>query len=289
NGANTQSINVSQAGNVVVTVTNANGCTDIEQVAVQQFEAAVAVITGEEAICQDEQTTLTASGGSTFLWNNSETTPSITVGAGTYSVVVTNANGCSATTTKIVVENELPTFAFTSNATCNAQLNGYSLTISTSDGNSVSASEGTVSPNGNGSFSILDVPSGKNVTITVTSASGCRVSTIVNAPDCACPSLAAPVSGGNLQICEGDELPRLTVQNDDENLLIDWYNAPTGGSLLASASNAFTPNAPGTYYAEARDAVSGCQSSVRTAITLTANVRPKVEVVAVEILLVQTM
>ena len=60
------------------------------------------VITGETHILIGSQTTLTASGADTYLWNTGETTASITVSPTepitTYTVVGTNINGCSSTT-----------------------------------------------------------------------------------------------------------------------------------------------------------------------------------------------
>jgi len=282
NGAVTPSINVNQAGNFTVTVTNANGCTDSEQVAVQQFPAVVASITGSNVICEGAQTTLIATGGTTFRWSNGETTSAVTVSAGTYSVEITNENGCSTSASTIVTESELPTFTFTSNATCNAQLDGYAVAIATANGNTVTASEGTIIVDGSGAFRIVNVPSGKNVVITVRNVAGCTTSAVVNAPDCSCPTVAAPVSNGNIQICEGDELPSLVASISGENLVIDWYDAPSGGNLLAAGRNNFVPTAPGTYYAEARNSISSCQSSVRTAITLTAFVRPKATIQRIE-------
>jgi uncharacterized protein (TIGR02145 family) len=53
---------------------------------------------------------------------------------------------------------------------------------------------------------------------------------------------------------------------------IDWYNASSGGTLLAQASGAYTTpgiSATTTYYAEARVAATGCKSTGRTAVTAT--------------------
>lgn len=60
----------------------------------------VATITGDTLICGTGSTTLTASGGQSYLWSTGETTASITVAptfSSAYSVIVTNASGCSDT------------------------------------------------------------------------------------------------------------------------------------------------------------------------------------------------
>ncbi|MBL7818656.1 MAG: T9SS type A sorting domain-containing protein [Saprospiraceae bacterium] len=61
-----------------------------------------ATITGENEVCANTTTTITASGGSTYKWSNGATTASITVGVGTYTVTVSNAAGCSAIAAKAI-------------------------------------------------------------------------------------------------------------------------------------------------------------------------------------------
>ncbi len=63
------------------------------------------------------------------------------------------------------------------------------------------------------------------------------------------------------------------------NLTIDWYDAATGGTLLASGqANYTTPllNTTTTYYAEVRDLATGCISSARLAVNATINNPPTV-------------
>ena len=63
------------------------------------------------------------------------------------------------------------------------------------------------------------------------------------------------------------------------NYTIDWYDASTGGNLLASGQANFTTpvlNTTTTYYAEVRDLVTGCISSARLAVNATINNPPTV-------------
>ncbi|GAB4041374.1 hypothetical protein GCM10028809_68430 [Spirosoma gilvum] len=56
--------------------------------------------------CTTPSLALTATGGSSYRWENTTTTATRTVNAsGTYSVTVTGANGCSAIATKSIVSN----------------------------------------------------------------------------------------------------------------------------------------------------------------------------------------
>src|SRR5690606_8367811 len=63
-----------------------------------------------------------------------------------------------------------------------------------------------------------------------------------------------------------------TVANIQVNELgVTWYTAPIGGTLVAPA----TPLASGIiYYGVLTDAVTGCQSSVRLAVTVTVGNAP---------------
>src|SRR5512140_1046154 len=67
-------------------------------------------ITGPSAFCAGSTITLTSSSATGNLWSTGATTQSITVSAaGSYTVTVTDANGCTATSAaKVVTSNPLP-------------------------------------------------------------------------------------------------------------------------------------------------------------------------------------
>ncbi len=92
-----------------VTVTDVNGCTKSSQVMVEVFDLPVPVIDvfdmsaediNDGLICEDDDATLTASGGVAYEWNTGEMTNTIIVsppvGLHTFTVTVTDANGCTA-------------------------------------------------------------------------------------------------------------------------------------------------------------------------------------------------
>ena len=55
--------------------------------------------------CNTPSISLTATGGGTYLWSNGSTNQNISVStAGTYSVIVTDANGCTATTSVTITQ-----------------------------------------------------------------------------------------------------------------------------------------------------------------------------------------
>jgi hypothetical protein len=127
-----------------------------------------------------------------------------------------------------------------------------------------------VSPN---IWSITGVLAGVNVTIRVTDVNTCESVLVVTAPNCACPIIAAPVSGGDKSYCELGVIPTInaTVLAGET---IDWYNSSSGGTPLRVGSLSYTPATAGTYYALARNITSSCVSSTRTAVRVIMNTLP---------------
>jgi hypothetical protein len=122
NGANTAAISVSPlvTTTYTVTVTNANGCTAVamQTITVNALPSASILVTETSGIpndgilCVGASATLTASGGTSYLWSTGAAIAAITVSpviTTTYTVTVTNANGCTATATRTITVNPLPT------------------------------------------------------------------------------------------------------------------------------------------------------------------------------------
>ncbi|WP_099572386.1 T9SS type B sorting domain-containing protein [Maribacter sp. 4U21] len=83
------------------------------------------------------------------------------------------------------------------------------------------------------------------------------------------------VSEGDIIRCENADTPlTVTVPGD---LIVNWYDAPIGGTLLLENSTSFSPSQAGTYYAEVNSPIIACPSTNRTAVSLTINPVPQVE------------
>lgn len=92
------------------------GCRDTATSTVIINPLPTAMISGTNNICAGNNTNLTASGGTNYLWNTSATSPSVTVNPATttsYSVTVTDANGCSDMASVTVDVNALPAVSIT--------------------------------------------------------------------------------------------------------------------------------------------------------------------------------
>jgi hypothetical protein len=203
---------------------------------------------------------------------NTYTTSTLTNGQ-SVDVIVTGANGCSATSAAIVnLVNQLPFYYISSPATCSSDLTTYSLAIAVGSGISVSSTSGTVTYTGSNVWTITDVPSGTNITVTITDGS-CESILVVTAPNCSCPVIPAPVSGGDRSYCESGIIPAINA-SVSAGETIDWFSSSSGGTPLLSGSLSYTPLTAGTYYARARNVTTGCVSSTRTPVEVIMNPLP---------------
>ncbi|MGQ0828243.1 MAG: SBBP repeat-containing protein [Bacteroidota bacterium] len=95
----------------VVTITNSNGCVDIDTVVVNVVPKPVPTISasGPTTFCIGDSVILTASVHTSYQWNTSSTLQSIkAITSGTYSVTVANPTGCTGSATRSVTVNPLP-------------------------------------------------------------------------------------------------------------------------------------------------------------------------------------
>lgn len=128
NGYNTAAITVSPVTNTTYYVTVSAGvCSDTSSYSVTVNPLPIITISGDTSLCIGDTTTLTATGGDTYLWNTTDITEAITVfpiADITYYVTVTNSlTGCSDIDTVDVYVHPLPTASAssTSDTICEGQ------------------------------------------------------------------------------------------------------------------------------------------------------------------------
>ena len=93
-------------------VTDVNGCSISATAQVTVNPNPSPVISGNNALCTGDATTLTASGGVSYSWNTGATSSSVVVApvvSTNYMVIVTNASGCTGASTIIVTVSPPPT------------------------------------------------------------------------------------------------------------------------------------------------------------------------------------
>ncbi|MFN4256304.1 MAG: hypothetical protein ACK4Q5_14990, partial [Saprospiraceae bacterium] len=254
-GATTAAINVTPANTTTYTVTVTGDCnlTSTAQVTVTVNQYPTPSIAGNTTICNGQSTTLTASGGGTYLWSTGATTAAINVSptnTTTYTVTATNGGVCTATATATVTVNQLPTPSVAGNTTICA---GQSTTLTASGGGTYSWSTGATTAAVN-----VTPANTTTYTVTVTSANGCTAtasSTVTVNP------LPTPNVTGNLTICAGQSTT-LTASGGGTYL---WSNG--------SNQNWITVNpASTTTYTVTVTAANGCTAS--TSRTVTVNPLP---------------
>src|ERR1019366_5630898 len=143
NSATTSNLSGLSAGTYSVTVTDNHGCTATGAYTLTGQAISSFTGTSTNVSCNggsNGSITTTVSGGITpytYLWNNSATTSNLSgLSAGTYSVTVTDSNGCSATGSYTITQPSAISISGTvTNASCYGNSNG-SITTSVSGGTS---------------------------------------------------------------------------------------------------------------------------------------------------------
>lgn len=183
------------AGTYIITVTDASGCVAISQVTITQPDPIQITVSTSPTICIGENATLSAAvqGGTApynYSWNNGAGGGVITVNpviTTTYTVAVTDANGClsSAQQVTVTVNDPLSVVATFPDSICKGLEAFISIAAAGGDGNySYSWSNGM-----SGATQSITINQNLNLTITVTD--GCTtpavqaavVITAVSAPD----------------------------------------------------------------------------------------------------------
>src|SRR5690606_15615452 len=203
--------------------------------------------------CQGTAVTLTASGGSSYLWSNGATSQSITVNPNnttTYSVEVTQ-DGCSSTDQVVVTVNSLPNINAGNDVTI---LEGESVTLTATGGTSY------VWSNGETTQSITISPT-TTTTYTVTgSESGCEatdeVTVFVQTDD------VTANAGNDETICQGES----TTLTATGGTTYEWSTGETTASITVN------PNETTTYSVTAYS-ISGNNSDTDE-VTVTVNALP---------------
>ncbi len=194
-GATTQTINV-PAGIYTVSVTSANGCAGTAQVTVTNSPDPTPSITPPPTICTGVSALLTANpaGMAQYQWSNGALGQSQSVSAaGTYTVTVTDANGCTASTSTTVVLNDISLAPLSAATTCF----GGTVSLTAPAGyNTYAWSNGDNGPN----ISVSPA-STTTYTLTVTDAQGCTAATTATV-NITPPPVAT--TDGNVNACVGD-------------------------------------------------------------------------------------
>jgi gliding motility-associated-like protein len=267
NGQTSQTATGLSSGNYLVTVLDSAGCTSIVSLNIFDPTPMTSSVTSVPALCFGTNTgsaSATASGGTpsySYLWSNNQTTPILTnVSAGNYSVIITDANGCTKSDTVSISQSTLLISSFTNvqNVLCNKGSNGSA---------SVIASGGTppysyLWSNGQTFSSASSLSSGTYTTV-ITDANGCTtvdtltisqpgaITVLTSPDDTACPGNITIISA----IATGGTSP------------FTYFWQPNVGFGSAQAVN---PNNTTTYTVIITDS-NGCTNTGTTSVFVYTN------------------
>ena len=266
-GGTTRNITVSSTGVYTVKASNSE-CMSTTQYSsgpftVSSSPASTASITGTLKVPPGGTTTLTANpAGLTYSWNTGQSSQSITVGAGTYTVTVTDANGCSNSVSATVTEDPAcaPSVSVTNGGVvCNGAPVTLSLT-NLSDGTGFQWYKDGTAISGANSTTYSATAAGA-YTIQVTSPS---CGTVTSSPATVSTSSISASISGNTSIPTGGTTT-LTAQPSGASSY-SWSNGATSQSITVGA---------GSYSVTVTNA-QGCSSTANTNVTVDAACTPTI-------------
>ncbi|MDR6514402.1 aminopeptidase-like protein [Chryseobacterium camelliae] len=252
------------AGTYTVTITDANGCTATVNATVTQPASAVSGTTVVTNVAcngaSNGSINLTPAGGTapyTFNWGGGVTTEDrIGLAAGTYTVVITDANGCTATVNATVTQPTALSGTVTqTNIACNGGSTG-SATITVTGGTAPYTY--SWSPSGGTTATASGLAAGI-YTVVVTDSKGCTLTRTVTITQSG--PVAAPTGAATQNFTSGSTLSALVVTGQN----IKWYASASDAANHTGSLPITTVLVNNTTY-YATQTVGSCESSASLAV-----------------------
>lgn len=266
------------AGTYDVTVVDDNGCEDETSITIDEpplLEATIAPPTPIDCNNANGSATVSVSGGTasySYSWSNGDTGATISTNiSGTYTVTVTDSNGCTDDATVTINEDLVDPTAV---AASSGIIDCINLTVNISGSGSSTGSDfiylwttsdGTI----DSGDTTLDpvVSSGGTYTLTVTNTvNGCEDMVSVTILEDTTPPVADAGPGAELT-CAITEVVLLGTNSD---VGPDYtYSWTTSGGNIVSGENSLTPivDEAGTYTITVTNIVNGCTETDQVTIT----------------------
>ncbi|WCM41013.1 glycine-rich protein [Flavobacterium sp. CBA20B-1] len=249
-------------GNYTVSITDANGCKTTASVSIAQPTALAITGTATNISCfgqNDGAITVSASGAVapySYSWSNGQSGTSLSnLSSGTYTVTITDANGCSKTETYTIVEPAFvhppvavnQSFCIGQNATlADVVITGSTIKWYSASTGGVLLPATTVLTNGTTYYASQTVGTCESSTRTA-------VQITLNQ--------GTPLTTTQLNVCSNTRVQNMTIDGFNYTQL-KWYSSPTSTSQLPASQLLAT----GTYYISS---LTGTCESPRQAVQVT--------------------
>ena len=242
-GENSQTIVVSLAGTYTVSVSNADGCTGSDSFVLTVNPLPVVNLGADMAVCNGDSYILDAGSFVSYSWATGETTQTLSVSsAATYTVTVTDANGCTGSDDFALTVNALPVVDL-----------GADMTVC--DGDAYLLDAGSFSSyawsNGSTAQTVNAIIAGP-YSVTVTDANGCNGSDEFTLTVNALPVVSL---GADMDVCDGD------------SYALDAGSFTSYLWSTGASSQTITVSTAGTYTVTVTDS-NGCMGSDEFILTV---------------------
>lgn len=260
-GGNAATASALCAGGYTVTVTDANGCTTTQSITITQPPALSGSATSTPSGCAATTGTATATptggvGPYTYNWLPSGGTAATAtnLGPGSYTCVITDANGCTFNAITTVSTTSGPTASLQSqnDVDCNGNTNG-SATVNVTGGNP--GYTYSWAPSGGNAATASGLGAG-TYTCTITDQSGCVTSQIVTITQ---PAPLNALGNSTSSGCTNTGSASVTPSGGSPSYSYLWSTGGTNSSI----SNV----GPGNYTCVVTDA-NGCTTTATVTVTL---------------------
>jgi hypothetical protein len=248
------------SGNYSVVITDANSCSTTATFTISEPTAITFTSTQTDMLCHggnNGSARVVATGGTgsfTYAWTSGGTSDMETgLIAGSYSVVITDANSCSTTATFIITEPTAITFTSTqTDVLCNGGNDGSATVVATGG----TGSYAYAWPSGGNNATETGLPAG-NYSVIITDFNSCSTTATFTITE---PTVlaASVINTSNPTTCGGtDGAIAIDVTGGTASYTFLWSNGDTNEDLVAVAA--------GAYNATITDA-NGCTTTIAATI-----------------------
>ncbi len=207
NGTTNSTLGVTASGTYALTVTDGNGCTASASQNVTVNTPPSPSISSA-TICAGNSTILDAGSYSSYVWSDNSKNETLTVSPTsntTYSVTVTDGNGCMGTSSATVTVNPVPAPSASANPATIVLGNSSTLSTAATSGDSYVWSDGTSNTYANSASISVSPTSTTTYTVTETSASHCTGTPSTVTVNVVSPNIQ--VQGNSTNIANGSTTP----------------------------------------------------------------------------------